>query len=81
MNVLFWTIALGMLLAALDQTIVATALPTIVGDLGAEHQRHRKPSEPPHPHDRALRPCPIRHLLEHGTEHTWLRHALWERQS
>jgi MFS family permease len=27
-----------MLLAALDQTIVATALPTIVGDLGgAEH--------------------------------------------
>ncbi|OWY61859.1 hypothetical protein B7486_61545, partial [cyanobacterium TDX16] len=24
----------GMLLAALDQTIVATALPTIVGDLG-----------------------------------------------
>ena len=34
MNVLFGTIALGMLLAALDQTIVATALPTIVGDLG-----------------------------------------------
>ena len=34
MNVLFATIALGMLLAALDQTIVATALPTIVGDLG-----------------------------------------------
>src|SRR4051812_2655481 len=33
-NVLFVTIALGMLLAALDQTIVATALPTIVGDLG-----------------------------------------------
>src|SRR4051794_28767006 len=33
-NVLFLTIALGMLLAALDQTIVATALPTIVGDLG-----------------------------------------------
>src|ERR671927_1055864 len=29
---------LGMLLAALDQTIVATALPTIVGDLGGlEH--------------------------------------------
>ena len=25
---------LGMLLAALDQTIVSTALPTIVGDLG-----------------------------------------------
>jgi EmrB/QacA subfamily drug resistance transporter len=33
-NVLFATIGLGMLLAALDQTIVATALPTIVGDLG-----------------------------------------------
>jgi MFS family permease len=33
-NILFLTIALGMLLAALDQTIVATALPTIVGDLG-----------------------------------------------
>ena len=27
-------LSLGMLLAALDQTIVATALPTIVGDLG-----------------------------------------------
>src|SRR6476469_6758332 len=34
MNVLFGTIALGMLLAALDHTIVATALPTLVGDLG-----------------------------------------------
>jgi len=33
-NVAFATIALGMLLAALDGTIVATALPTIVGDLG-----------------------------------------------
>ena len=32
--VAFSTIALGMLLAALDGTIVATALPTIVGDLG-----------------------------------------------
>ena len=32
-------IVLGMLLAALDQTIVATALPTIVADLGdAGHQ-------------------------------------------
>src|SRR3954454_8211958 len=30
----FATIALGMLLAALDGTIVSTALPTIVGDLG-----------------------------------------------
>lgn len=30
----FATVAVGMLLAALDQTIVGTALPTIVGDLG-----------------------------------------------
>ena len=29
---------LGMLLAALDQTIVSTALPTIVGDLGGASQ-------------------------------------------
>lgn len=37
-NVAFVTIMLGMLLAALDQTIVGTALPTIVSDLGgAEH--------------------------------------------
>ncbi|QQC92549.1 MDR family MFS transporter [Streptomyces alfalfae] len=37
-NVVFATIVLGMLLAALDQTIVGTALPTIVSDLGgAEH--------------------------------------------
>src|SRR3954453_14655116 len=33
-NLAFATIALGMLLAALDGTIVSTALPTIVGDLG-----------------------------------------------
>ncbi|MFD7904800.1 MDR family MFS transporter [Kitasatospora sp. NPDC057904] len=33
-NVVFATIVLGMLLAALDQTIVGTALPTIVADLG-----------------------------------------------
>ncbi|KJS52433.1 MFS transporter [Streptomyces rubellomurinus subsp. indigoferus] len=33
-NVVFGTIVLGMLLAALDQTIVGTALPTIVSDLG-----------------------------------------------
>src|SRR5688572_28022488 len=33
-NAVFLTVALGMLLAALDQTIVGTALPTIVGDLG-----------------------------------------------
>ncbi|MDX3373607.1 MDR family MFS transporter [Streptomyces sp. ME02-6991-2A] len=37
-NIIFATIVLGMLLAALDQTIVGTALPTIVSDLGgAEH--------------------------------------------
>ncbi|HEX6683332.1 MAG TPA: MDR family MFS transporter [Candidatus Limnocylindrales bacterium] len=30
----FLTVAVGMFLAALDQTIVGTALPTIVGDLG-----------------------------------------------
>src|SRR6201996_2762999 len=34
MNLVFCTVLLGMLLSALDQTIVATALPTIVGDLG-----------------------------------------------
>ena len=34
MNLIFATILAGMLLAALDQTIVSTALPTIVGDLG-----------------------------------------------
>lgn len=33
-NIVFATIVLGMLLAALDQTIVGTALPTIVADLG-----------------------------------------------
>jgi hypothetical protein len=33
-NFVFLAIMLGMLLAALDQTIVATALPTIVADLG-----------------------------------------------
>lgn len=32
--VVFSGLMLGMFLAALDQTIVATALPTIVGDLG-----------------------------------------------
>jgi EmrB/QacA subfamily drug resistance transporter len=38
-NLVFATVVLGMLLAALDQTIVSTALPTIVGDLGsAGHQ-------------------------------------------
>ncbi|MFD5513273.1 MDR family MFS transporter [Streptomyces sp. NPDC127051] len=37
-NVVFGTIMLGVLLAALDQTIVGTALPTIVADLGGgEH--------------------------------------------
>jgi len=34
MNLVFLTVVLGMLLSALDQTIVSTALPTIVGDLG-----------------------------------------------
>ena len=35
---IFAALMLGMFLAALDQTIVATALPTIVGDLGGlEH--------------------------------------------
>src|SRR5437588_10514446 len=38
-NFVFVAILLGMQLAALDQTIVATALPTIVADLGgAGHQ-------------------------------------------
>jgi EmrB/QacA subfamily drug resistance transporter len=38
-NVIFAAVLLGMLLAALDQTIVATALPTVVADLGgAGHQ-------------------------------------------
>ncbi|MGH2345061.1 MAG: hypothetical protein ACRDG4_07525, partial [Chloroflexota bacterium] len=32
--VIFGALLLGMLLASLDQTIVSTALPTIVGDLG-----------------------------------------------
>ena len=52
-NLVFGTIMLGMLLAALDQTIVSTALPTIVGDLGGgaprllgghllpDHRHHR----------------------------------------
>jgi len=38
-NLIFTAILFGMLLAALDQTIVATALPTVVADLGgAGHQ-------------------------------------------
>ena len=38
-NMVFLAVLLGMLLAALDQTIVATALPTVVADLGgAGHQ-------------------------------------------
>jgi EmrB/QacA subfamily drug resistance transporter len=38
-NLVFLAVLLGMLLAALDQTIVATALPTVVADLGgAGHQ-------------------------------------------
>ncbi len=38
-NFVFLAIVLGMLLAALDQTIVATALPTIVADLGGAGHR------------------------------------------
>jgi len=34
--VVFSGLLLAMLLAALDSTIVSTALPTIVGDLGGE---------------------------------------------
>ena len=34
LTTVFVALMLGMFLAALDQTIVATALPTIVGDLG-----------------------------------------------
>lgn len=34
MRLVFTTVALEMLLAALDQTIVSTALPSIVSDLG-----------------------------------------------
>ena len=38
LNLVFITVLGGILLAALDQTIVSTALPTIVGDLGgADH--------------------------------------------
>ena len=38
-NLVFLAVLFGMLLAALDQTIVATALPTVVADLGgAGHQ-------------------------------------------
>lgn len=36
--IVFSSLMLGMLLASLDQTILATALPTIVGELsGIEH--------------------------------------------
>lgn len=37
-QVVFTGLMAGMLLASLDQTIVATALPTIVGELGGLHQ-------------------------------------------
>ena len=36
--IIFSGLVLGMMLAAVDQTIVATALPTIVGDLGGLDQ-------------------------------------------
>jgi hypothetical protein len=38
LRLLFPALMLVMLLAALDQTIVSTALPTIVGDLGGLNQ-------------------------------------------
>jgi MFS family permease len=39
--VIYLSLMLAMLLAALDQTIVSTALPTIVNDLGGlSHQEH-----------------------------------------
>src|ERR1700742_4019726 len=37
MNLVFTTVLIASLLSALDQTIVSTALPTIVGDLGGGH--------------------------------------------
>ena len=37
-QLIFGALMLAMLLAALDQTIVSTALPTIVGDLGGLSQ-------------------------------------------
>ena len=37
-RVIFGALVLVLLLAALDQTIVSTALPTIVGDLGGNDQ-------------------------------------------
>jgi EmrB/QacA subfamily drug resistance transporter len=37
-QVVFTGLMAGMLLASLDQTIIATALPTIVGDLGGLHE-------------------------------------------
>ena len=36
-QIVFTGLMAGMLLASLDQTIVATALPTIVSDLGGDH--------------------------------------------
>ena len=38
LRIIFVALMLGMFLAALDQTIVSTALPTIVGDLGGLNQ-------------------------------------------
>src|SRR5262245_10919487 len=38
LRIVMAALMLGLLLAALDQTIVATALPTIVGDLGGLDQ-------------------------------------------
>jgi hypothetical protein len=42
-RLIFSALMLGMLLAALDQTIVATALPTITGDL--PHRWNNPPAE------------------------------------
>ena len=52
----FGALMLGMFLAALDQTIVSTALPTIVGDLGGLNHlslgRHVLPARRPRPRRR-----------------------------
>ena len=50
MRLIFSALMLGMLLAALDQTIVATALPTITGDLhGLNHIGWVVTASPPDP--------------------------------
>jgi MFS family permease len=55
MRLIFVALMLGMLLAALDQTIVATALPTITGDLhGLNHIT---------PQGLAHLPVPLKHVI------------------